>query len=130
VLDASASVDLLLNLQPQAPAIAARVDRPGESLHAPHLIDVEIFQAIRHRVQRGVLSPGRGRLALQDLRDLRLTRYPVLPLVERMWAMRENVSGFDATYVALAEVLDAPLVTTDRRLARARGHTTRIEAYP
>lgn len=100
----------------------------GETLHAPHLIDAEVFAAIRHHVRRRVLLEERGRLALRDLRELRLTRYPIFPLVERMWEMRENVSGFDAAYVALAEALATPLVTTDRRLARTRGHIARIEA--
>ena len=107
--------------------IAARLGRARETLHAPHLIDAEVFAAIRHHVRRRVLAEDRGRLALRDLRQLRLTRYPMSPLVERMWAMRENVSGFDAAYVALAEALAAPLLTTDRRLARTRGHTARIE---
>ena len=107
--------------------IAARIGREGETLHAPHLMDAEIFAAIRLHVRRA-LEEERGRQALLDLSELRLTRYPMSPLVERMWEMRENVSGFDAAYVALAEALDAPLVTTDRRLARTRGHTARIEA--
>ena len=91
-------------------------------------MDAEIFAAIRLHVRRRALEEERGHLALLDLSELRLTRYPMSPLVERMWEMRENVSGFDAAYVALAEALDAPLVTTDRRLARTRGHTARIEA--
>jgi len=128
VLDASAALDLLLNIQPKAAMIAARLGRGGETLHAPHLIDVEVFAAVRHHVRRRVLPEERGRLALQDLRALRLTRYPITPLMERMWAMRDNVSGPDAGYVALAEALDAPLLTTDRRLARTRGHAARIEA--
>jgi predicted nucleic acid-binding protein len=128
VLDASAALDLLLNIQPQAAKVAARLGQAGETLHAPHLIDVEVFAAVRHHVRRRVLPEERGRLALQDLGGLRLTRYPMSPLMERMWEMRENVSGFDAAYVALAEAIEAPLITTDRRLARARGHTARIEA--
>jgi predicted nucleic acid-binding protein len=128
VLDASAAIDLLLNIQPQAATIAARLGQAGETLHAPHLIDLEVFSAVRHHVRRRVLPEDRGRLALEDLRDLRLIRYPISPLMERMWEMRENVSGFDAAYVALAEALDAPLVTSDCRLARTRGHAARIEA--
>jgi predicted nucleic acid-binding protein len=126
VLDASAAVDLLLNIEPQADAIADRVT--GDTLHAPHLIDAEVFQVVRNRTGRRVLSEWRAREALEDLRDLHLIRYPIAPLTERMWDMRENVSGFDAAYVALAEALEAPLLTTDRRLARTRGHAARIEA--
>jgi predicted nucleic acid-binding protein len=129
VLDASSALDLLLNLPPRAAKIKDRLRREAETLHAPHLIDAEIFSAIRHHVRRGILAEERGRLALQDLRELRLTRYPISPLVDRMWELRENVSGFDAAYVALSEALAAPLVTTDRRLARTRGHTATIEAF-
>jgi predicted nucleic acid-binding protein len=127
VLDASVVLDLLLNIQPLAGTIAARLGRDGETLHAPHLLDAEVFAAIRNHVRRRALNEERGRVALRDLRELRLTRYPIPPLMERMWEMRENVPGFDAAYVALAEALDAPLVTTDRRLARTRGHAARIE---
>jgi predicted nucleic acid-binding protein len=128
VLDASAAIDLLLNIEPRARMIRARLGDTGETLHAPHLIDAEVFSAVRHHVRRRVLSEERGRLALDDLRALRLARYPLHPLIERMWAIRETVSGFDAAYIALAEALDAPLFTTDRHLARTRGHTARIEA--
>jgi predicted nucleic acid-binding protein len=127
VLDASTAIDLLLNIEPRARMIRARLGN-GETLHAPHLIDAEVFSAVRHLVRRRTVLEERGRLALDDLRTLRLTRYPILPLIGRMWAIRENMSGFDAAYVALAEALDAPLVTTDRRLARTQGHTARIEA--
>ncbi|MGH2545532.1 MAG: type II toxin-antitoxin system VapC family toxin [Actinomycetota bacterium] len=128
VLDASAAADLLLNIEPQAEAIAERIVGPGESLHAPHLIDAEVFHVVRNRALRRVLSEWRAGEALEDLRDLLLTRYPVWPFLERMWDLRANLSAFDAAYVALAEALDAPLVTTDLRLARTRGHTARIEA--
>jgi predicted nucleic acid-binding protein len=127
VLDASAAADLLLNIEPQAEAIADRIARPGESLHAPHLIDAEVFQVVRNRAGRRVLSGWRAGEALEDLGDLRLTRYAMWPFLERMWDLRANLSAFDAAYVALAEALNAPVITTDRRLARTRGHTARIE---
>jgi predicted nucleic acid-binding protein len=128
VLDASAGVDLLLNIDPQAEAIADRIGRPAESVHAPHLIDVEVSHVVRDHAKRGVLSTYRAQEALEDWGDLRLARYPTWPFLERMWALRENLSAFDAAYVALAEALDAPLITMDRRLARTGGHTARIEA--
>lgn len=126
VLDASAAADLLLNIEPQAEAIAERVD--GETLHAPHLIDAEVFHVVRNRAGRRVLSEWRAGEALQELRDLQMVRYPVLPLLERMWDLRANLAAVDSAYVALAEALGAPLVTTDHRLARTRGHSARIEA--
>ncbi|MGH2656890.1 MAG: type II toxin-antitoxin system VapC family toxin [Actinomycetota bacterium] len=128
VLDASAAADLLLNIEPQAEVIADRIAASGETLHAPHLIDAEVFHVVRNRAGRRVLSEWRAGEALEDLRDIRLTRYATWPFLERMWDFRENLSTLDAAYVALAEALDAPLVTTDLRLARTRGHTARIEA--
>lgn len=126
VLDASAAADLLLNIEPQAEAIGDRIS--GESLHAPHLIDAEVFHVVRNRAGRRVLTEWRAGEALDDFRDLRLTRYAMWPFLDRMWDLRANLSAFDAAYVALAEASDAPLVTSDRRLARTRGHSARIEA--
>lgn len=130
VLDASAAVDLLLRIEPQASSILERLLVPGESLHAPALVDAEALQAIRRRLHRDVLSPARAREALDDLMDLRLVRYPLPPLLERMWELRDNLSAYDAAYVALAEALDAPLVTCDGKLAKAPGHRARVETYP
>lgn len=130
VLDASAAVDLLLQIQPNAAAIGARLSRAGESLHTPAIFDAEVLQVIRRYWLRKLLSPSRARLALDDLSDLRITRYPNAPLLGRMWDLRQNLSAFDGAYIALAEVLDAPLVTTDARLARAPRHRARVEAYP
>lgn len=126
VLDASAAADLLLNIEPQADVIATRID--GETLHAPHILDAEVFHVVRNRAGRRVLSEWRAGEALEELRDLQLTRYPVWPLLERMWDLRATLPAFDAAYVALAEALKAPLLTTDGRLARTRGHTARIES--
>ena len=130
VLDASAVVDLLLGIEPQGPAILERVLEPAQTLHSPALLDAEVLHAIRRRLRRSVLTSGRAREAVTDLLDLRLVRYPLPPLVERMWELRENLTASDAAYVALAEALDAPLVTCDRGLAESPGHGARIEAYP
>jgi predicted nucleic acid-binding protein len=129
VLDASAFVSVLLRLEPSASAIAARLREPGESLHAPHLFDSEIVQTLRRYFLRGQLSSVRAGEALCDLADLRLTRYPHLPLVGRVWELRDNLSAFDAVYVALSEALAAPLITCDARLARAPGHHARIDVF-
>lgn len=129
VLDASAAADFLLPREPQASWIEDRLLRPGESLHAPHLIDVEVASTLRRRVFRGEISHRSARLILRDLADLDMTRYPHVGLLERVWELRANLTAADAAYVALAEALDAPLVTTDATLARAPGHRARIETY-
>jgi predicted nucleic acid-binding protein len=127
VIDASALVELLLR-GPAAPAIERRLSGPGVTLHAPHLVDVEVAHVIRRCALRRDISADRGFLALSRLADLRLTRYPLTQMLPRIWEMRENVSAYDAAYVALAEALDAPLLTRDLRLAAASGHRAKIEA--
>ncbi len=128
VVDASAVVDLLLRLA-SYDRIQARLARSGESLHAPFLLDAEVLQAVRGYALRRQLSPSRAVEALEDFGELRITRYPHLPLVPRVWELRNNFSAYDALYVGLAEALNAPLVTSDGALARARGHHARLEIY-
>lgn len=116
-MDASAILEVLL----QTPA-AQRVSRvlfaASQTLHAPHLIDLEIAQVLRRYVRSASISADRGAEALSDFLDLPLTRYPHFALLTRVWQMRHNVTAYDATYLALAEALDAPLITRDRALAR------------
>jgi predicted nucleic acid-binding protein len=126
VVDASAIVETLLRM-PAADAVGERVFAPGETLHAPHLLDVEVAQVVRRYAATGEIDSERGRAALADLADLRLLRYPHDFLLPRIWNLRHNLSAHDAAYVALAEALDAPLITRDRRLAAAAGHRARIE---
>ena len=90
-------------------------------VHVPALADVEVLSVVRRGVLAGRLTPERGAAALQDYADLALERYPHLPLLGRAWQLRDSVSAYDAQYVALAELLDVPLVTADGRLARAPG---------
>ena len=119
VLDASALVDLLLR-RPAAPkTVAAIGDR--RVIHAPHLIDTEVLHVLARWVGRGWLALARAETALTDLGDLALVHHDHLPLRARVWGLRERMSAYDATYVSLAEALDATLVTADRRLARAAG---------
>jgi len=126
VLDASALLDLLLGTT-SGYRLAERI-RPLEiSLHAPHLIDIEVTQAVRKYVLSGSVSAERGRLALRHLADLDLERYPHTPLLPRIWALRDNLTAYDAAYVALAEVLEATLVTSDHRLAKAPGILANVE---
>ena len=91
------------------------------------MLDVEVAQVIRRYAANGEIDSERGRMALTDLADLPLRRYPHDFLLPRVWALRNNLTAYDATYVALAEVLDVPLLTRDRRLAGAAGHHARIE---
>jgi predicted nucleic acid-binding protein len=126
VVDASALLEVLLQM-PAAGAVEERLFGRLETLHAPHLIDVEIAQVVRRYAAAGEIDGERGRAALTDLADLRLLRYPHDLLLPRIWNLRHNLSAYDAAYVALAEALNAPLVTRDRRLAAAAGHRARIE---
>jgi predicted nucleic acid-binding protein len=126
VLDASAVLEMLLNTR-AAPRVTARVFAPGETLHAPHVLDLEVAQALRRYVLAGETEEDRGEEALRDFRDLPLSRYPHEPFLERIWELRRNVTAYDAAYLALAEALDAPFVTRDVKVARAPGHRARIE---
>ena len=126
VVDASAVLELLLRTSAAA-AVENYLFAPRQTLHAPHLIDVEVAQVLRRYAASGALDPERGRDALIDLRDLSITRYPHDILLPRVWELRENLTSYDAVYVALAEVLNAPLLTRDQRLANAPGHEAQIE---
>lgn len=126
VVDASALLEVLLRT-PAAPQVEERLFASRETLHAPHLIDLEVAQVLRRYVQGGQMSAVRARQALDDLGALRLTRWPHDALLPRVWALRANLTAYDAAYVALAEALGAPLVTRDRRLATAPGVKARIE---
>ena len=101
----------------------------GESLHAPHLLDVEVAQVLRRYAAAGELTPKRGREALMDLVDFPVHRYPHDVLLPRIWELRHNVTAYDAAYLALAEILAAPLVTCDARLAAAPRHAAKIEVF-
>lgn len=126
VVDASVAVDLLLR-GPDADRLASRLLDHGEPLHAPHLLDVEVAQVFRRFALRGVLEPARGREALRLLARLPLTRHDHAQLLPRIWALRANLTAYDAAYVVLAELLGATLVTRDRRLGAALGHRAVIE---
>jgi predicted nucleic acid-binding protein len=113
VVDASAAVAGLLN------AGHARQLLATERLHAPHLIDSEIASAMRRQTLTGNVSITDGCNALDTWRRLALTRYPAAGMLARIWELRDNLSAYDATYVALAEVLDCLLITADARLSNA-----------
>jgi predicted nucleic acid-binding protein len=126
VLDASAAVEVLLHTT-KAQAVKDRLSLAGQTLHAPHLIDIEVVHAVRRYAVSGIIDPERCEAALIDFMDLALIRYPHNHLLPRIWELRNSMSAYDAVYVALAETLNAPLVTCDQKLARAEGHGARIE---
>jgi predicted nucleic acid-binding protein len=126
VVDASVVIEVLLNT-PAGVRVADRLFADGETLHAPHLLDLEVAQVLRRYALSAELDPARGAQALEDLAALPLNRYPHDVLLPRIWELRHNVTAYDATYVALAEGLAAPLVTRDAALAASRGHAARIE---
>lgn len=126
VVDASAVIEVVLRTRAAA-AVERRVHDMRETLHAPHLVDIEIAHVIRRSTAKGEVSGDRGRAAIDDLADFPMHRHPHLALLPRIWELRHNLSAYDAAYVALAEALDAPLVTRDARLAASSGHRARIE---
>lgn len=126
VVDASAILDLLLRT-PAAPAIEDRLFATGESLHAPHLLDLEVAQVLRRYAHAGELTATRGQHALDDLAALPITRYPHDLFLLRIWALRHTLTAYDAAYVALAESLGARLLTRDERLRAAPGVKTAVE---
>ena len=126
VIDASALLEILLRT-PAAEAVEARLFGSRQIFHVPHLIDVEVAQVVRRYAIAGEIGEERGRAALADLADFPLRRYPHGFLLPRAWELRNNLTAYDAVYVALAEALDAPLVTRDRRLAAAAGHRAKVE---
>jgi len=125
VLDASALVELVLNTAAGA-VIARCIADPGLGLHIPHLADVEVTQALRRYLREGELTASAARRAVAQLRELDLQRHAHEPLLERVWELRDNLSAYDAVYVALAEALDSTLLTCDARLARAPGLSRRV----
>jgi predicted nucleic acid-binding protein len=126
VADASAVLEPLLQ-RPAAQIIEKRLFASQETLHVPHLLDLEIAQVLRRFATMGEINRERGRAALSDLADLPLNRYPHDFLLPRVWELRNNFTAYDAVYVALAEALDATLLTRDRRLAATAVHHVRVE---
>lgn len=120
VLDASVLVAYLSG-DIHAPAAREILSSERGELWAPHLVDAEVGGALRRTVSAGELRPQAARSALRDLGDLPLRRVAHRALLDRAWALRDNVSFYDGLYIALAEALDTPLVTLDARLATAPG---------
>jgi len=127
VVDASALLEFLLQT-PLGTRVEARLFRDGDEFHSPHLVDVEVIQGLRRLLRSGEVPSERAAEAIADLTDLDLHRHAHLDLLTRAWKLRENVTAYDAVYIALAEALDATVVTCDTPLAKAPGHRARIEA--
>jgi predicted nucleic acid-binding protein len=128
VLDSSAAVALIYETGPAAESLTNRVESERE-LAAPHLLDPEASRALRRLAGAGEVEVAEIPSLLEELMDLRILRYPNLALVPRVWELRDTVGTYDAFYVALAEALACPLVTTDARLGRAHGHAADIELF-
>ena len=126
VVDASAVLEALLRTE-VAPRIERRIFASTQTLHAPHLLDLEVAQVLRRYATAGDIEADRGLEAHADLADLPVTRYPHDLFLPRIWELRHNLTAYDAVYVALAETLSAPLLTRDARLASASGHSAVIE---
>lgn len=126
VLDASAAIDWMLQT-PAGQRVDKRIFSQNESLHSPHLVDLEVAQVLRRLVREQAVSVYRADEAIRDLLDLRITRYPHSVLLPRIWQLRGNFSAYDAAYVVLAETLGATLLTRDTRLASASGHHATVE---
>ena len=125
VVDASVVLDVLLRTE-RGRAAEDRV-LGVEPLSAPHLLDVEVAQVLRRHVGRGALSATRAEAALRDFSDMRIVRYPHHLFLGRIWSLRENATAYDAAYLALAEGLEARLLTSDRKLADVPGHSAAVE---
>ena len=125
VIDCSAVVDALTAAE-DANSLRARMS--GEDLHAPALLDFEVVAALRALVLGSHLTPTRAEDALTDFDDLTIERWPSSDgLRRRAFQLRQNVSAYDAAYIALAEALDCPMLTRDNRLRKSAGHHARIE---
>lgn len=126
VLDASVVVELLL-ATPTGRAVESHVTRPDENVNVPHLLSVEVTHALRRLMHTGTVADLEARQALAALQRLPAFRWQHEPLLSRVWELRHSLSAYDAVYIALAELLDATLLTTDARLGRSAGHRARVE---
>jgi predicted nucleic acid-binding protein len=126
VVDASCLLELLLN-SPRAKRIFEALNDHTDEISAPSLIDVEVCHVLRRYVMLKVVSAHRGKEAVEELAEFPMERFPHAVLLSRMWQLRNNLTAYDAAYVALAEVLECVLLTCDGRLASTRGHRAAIE---
>ncbi|HKT15463.1 MAG TPA: type II toxin-antitoxin system VapC family toxin [Allosphingosinicella sp.] len=126
VVDASVLIEVLVRPK-ERPQIAERILHPDEQVHVPHLVDVEVAQVMRRFVRSGDITARLGKAILSDLAVFPLHRHGHDYLLPRVWELRENLTAYDAVYVALAELLEVVLLTRDRKLAGASGLRAKIE---
>lgn len=125
VLDASAVLEFLLRT-PRAKKVESFLYDQDQSLHAPGLIDIEVVHTLRRLCFEGTITRTRAQEAIEDFLDLDIERYTHQPFVKRIWKLRNSLSAYDASYVVLAEILQAPLVTADIKLSNSHGHKAKI----
>ena len=118
-------IDFLLR-NTGAEQIAARIFAIRETLHAPHLLDLEVAQALRRHCSAGATTLDRAREALEDFQNLPVTRYRHNLLLHRIWELRHNATAYDAAYLALAEALGAEFLTRDAALATVGWHRAKV----
>lgn len=126
VLDSSAAIDWLLQT---TAGLRIRSRIRSESVHAPHLLDIEVIHVLRRLVRGGILPAGNADEAIRIFHDFQIIRYPHVTFLPRIWQYRHTLSAYDAAYVVLAEALNATLLTRDARLAAAHGHSATIELF-
>lgn len=127
VVDSSAALDAIIGIGTPS-GLVQRLTDDGD-LHAPHLIDIEVLNALRRLSSQGELSDDRATDALADFRELAIVRYPHIGLSDRIWQLRHNLTAYDAAFVALAEALDVPLITCDHGISQAPGHSATVEVF-
>lgn len=126
VVDASALLEVLLLSGPGRRALA-RMEQPHASVHAPHLVDLEVAHVLRRYVALREMDGAEAERCLRQFRDLPIERHAHTAMLGRVWELRANLTAYDAAYVTLAEALDCPLLTSDARLARSTGHSAQVE---
>jgi predicted nucleic acid-binding protein len=126
VLDASAALKMVLSHE-GSEALVARV--VGEDIHAPALIEVEVVSGLRRLQRQRRIAEDRALIGLEWFLDLGIEKHHGPELTRRIFALRNSLSSYDAAYIAVAELIEAPLLTADGRLSRAHGHRARVELF-
>ena len=127
VVDASVIVEMLMHTEAGI-RVTPHIHTTSATVHSPHLLDAEVLHVVRRYALAGDIDAERGAEMVDILRDLVIHRHDHRSLLGRAWELRHSVGTYDALYVALAEALDAPLLTADGRLAKAHGHRADVQA--
>jgi predicted nucleic acid-binding protein len=124
ILDSSIAIEFLI--RPSTVPLIVELINGGTDIAAPMTLDLEVMNVMRKQVRDGLLPAGRAIASLDIYYELSIDRYPTELLSPRIWELRNNMTSYDASYVALAEMLEAPLYTYDSKLDRASGHTAKV----